>query len=174
MRAGDWARWVQRSSTTWKSLSLASPKKARPTFHQNHHTLRSGPRQTRQNGTTNHPAEAARSVFGISATDYGLADRLLSELQLQYSNYKNGLQQIAQKIGDVEQEAEEHKFVITPYLPKLNNAPTSRPGPHSPVQVVNTPLEYYSPLVSPQTRPRDSRAALGRAKVLPDDKWSSG
>ena len=29
-------------------------------------------------------------------------------LQLQYTNYKNGLQQIAQKIGDVEQEAEEH------------------------------------------------------------------
>jgi hypothetical protein len=33
------------------------------------------------------------------------------ELQLQYTNYKNTLQQIAQKIGDVEQEAEEHKFV---------------------------------------------------------------
>jgi prefoldin subunit 2 len=31
------------------------------------------------------------------------------ELQNQYSAYKNGLQQIAQKIGDVEQEAEEHK-----------------------------------------------------------------
>jgi hypothetical protein len=31
-----------------------------------------------------------------------------AELQLQYTNYKNGLQQIAQKIGDVEQEAEEH------------------------------------------------------------------
>jgi hypothetical protein len=45
--------------------------------------------------------------------DYWLADILLSiELQLQYTNYKNGLQQIAQKIGDVEQEAEEHKFVI--------------------------------------------------------------
>ena len=32
-----------------------------------------------------------------------------AELQLQYTNYKNGLQQIAQKIGDVEQETEEHK-----------------------------------------------------------------
>jgi hypothetical protein len=32
------------------------------------------------------------------------------ELQLQYTNYKNGLQQIAQKIGDVEQEAEEHSM----------------------------------------------------------------
>jgi hypothetical protein len=34
------------------------------------------------------------------------------ELQTQYSNYKNALQQLAQKIGDVEQEAEEHKFVL--------------------------------------------------------------
>ncbi|KAI1446849.1 Prefoldin subunit-domain-containing protein [Annulohypoxylon stygium] len=33
------------------------------------------------------------------------------ELQTTYSNYKNTLQQLAQKIGDVEQEAEEHKFV---------------------------------------------------------------
>lgn len=31
------------------------------------------------------------------------------ELQLQYSNFKNTLQQLAQKIGDIEQEAEEHK-----------------------------------------------------------------
>ncbi|KAL1971916.1 hypothetical protein VTN31DRAFT_2004 [Thermomyces dupontii] len=34
------------------------------------------------------------------------------ELQLQYNNYKNALQQLAQKIGDIEQEAEEHKLVI--------------------------------------------------------------
>ena len=33
------------------------------------------------------------------------------ELQLQYTNYKNTLQQLAQKIGDVEQETEEHKYV---------------------------------------------------------------
>jgi hypothetical protein len=33
----------------------------------------------------------------------------LADLQLQYTNYKNTLQQLAQKIGDVEQEAEEHK-----------------------------------------------------------------
>ncbi|CAD0093023.1 unnamed protein product [Aureobasidium vineae] len=31
------------------------------------------------------------------------------ELQAQYSNYKETLQAIAQKIGDVETEAEEHK-----------------------------------------------------------------
>ncbi|KAK7987675.1 hypothetical protein PG989_007990 [Apiospora arundinis] len=30
----------------------------------------------------------------------------ITELQTQYSNYKNALQQLAQKIGDVEQEAE--------------------------------------------------------------------
>lgn len=33
----------------------------------------------------------------------------LPELQVQYSNYKETLQAVAQKIGDVEQEAEEHK-----------------------------------------------------------------
>jgi hypothetical protein len=32
-----------------------------------------------------------------------------TELQLQYTNFKNTLQQLAQKIGDIEQEAEEHK-----------------------------------------------------------------
>lgn len=34
-----------------------------------------------------------------------------SDLQMQYSTYKNTLQQLAQKIGDVEQEKEEHKYV---------------------------------------------------------------
>lgn len=34
------------------------------------------------------------------------------ELQHQYTNFKNTLQQLAQKIGDIEQEAEEHKWVI--------------------------------------------------------------
>ncbi|KAL4871612.1 hypothetical protein BDV12DRAFT_164067 [Aspergillus spectabilis] len=34
------------------------------------------------------------------------------ELQSQYTTYKNTLQQLAQKIGDIEQEAEEHKLVI--------------------------------------------------------------
>jgi prefoldin subunit 2 len=31
------------------------------------------------------------------------------DLQGQYQNYKNLLQQLASRIGDVEQEAEEHK-----------------------------------------------------------------
>ncbi|KAM5351712.1 hypothetical protein ACJ41O_004435 [Fusarium nematophilum] len=34
------------------------------------------------------------------------------DLQATYGNYKNTLQQIAQKIGDIEQEAEEHKLVL--------------------------------------------------------------
>ncbi|APA06925.1 hypothetical protein sscle_02g016950 [Sclerotinia sclerotiorum 1980 UF-70] len=38
--------------------------------------------------------------------------RKQQELQNQYTSYKNGLQQIASKIGDVETEAEEHKLVL--------------------------------------------------------------
>ncbi|KAK4237147.1 putative prefoldin subunit 2 [Achaetomium macrosporum] len=34
------------------------------------------------------------------------------DLQVQYTTFKNTLQQLAQKIGDVEQEAEEHKLVL--------------------------------------------------------------
>lgn len=47
-------------------------------------------------------------VLGISLT----SELVSTELQLQYTNYKNTLQQLASKIGDVEQEAEEHKFVL--------------------------------------------------------------
>ena len=43
------------------------------------------------------------------------------ELQVQYSNYKNALQGLAQKIGDVEQEAEEHKFLLP--LHSLRHSP---------------------------------------------------
>ncbi|KAL2756830.1 hypothetical protein ACRALDRAFT_1075633 [Sodiomyces alcalophilus JCM 7366] len=39
------------------------------------------------------------------------------ELQNQYTAYKNTLQQIAQKIGDVEQESEEHKLVLETLQP---------------------------------------------------------
>ncbi|KAF2707581.1 Prefoldin beta-like protein [Pleomassaria siparia CBS 279.74] len=34
------------------------------------------------------------------------------ELQSTYQNYKNTLQSIAQKIGDIEQETDEHKLVL--------------------------------------------------------------
>lgn len=33
------------------------------------------------------------------------------ELQQQYTNFKNNLQQLADRIGNVEQETEEHKYV---------------------------------------------------------------
>jgi hypothetical protein len=35
----------------------------------------------------------------------------LLDLQAQYSNYKTALQSLAQKVGEIEQEIEEHKFV---------------------------------------------------------------
>ncbi|KAG6243684.1 hypothetical protein E4U24_005337 [Claviceps purpurea] len=41
-----------------------------------------------------------------------LIDLTRIDLQNTYFNYKNTLQQIAQKIGDIEQEAEEHKLVL--------------------------------------------------------------
>lgn len=49
----------------------------------------------------------------------------VADLQNAYSNYKNTLQQIAQKIGDIEQEAEEHKFVqLSPSLIKPHHRTT--------------------------------------------------
>ncbi|KAF2485364.1 Prefoldin beta-like protein [Neohortaea acidophila] len=39
------------------------------------------------------------------------------DLQVQYSNYKDTLQSLAQKIGDVEQESEEHKLVLDTLTP---------------------------------------------------------
>ena len=39
-----------------------------------------------------------------------IADNV-SELQMQYSNFKDTLQNIASQIGNVEQEVEEHKYV---------------------------------------------------------------
>ena len=35
----------------------------------------------------------------------------LPDLQTQYTNYKNTLQSLAQKVGEIEQEIEEHKLV---------------------------------------------------------------
>ncbi|KAF9879209.1 prefoldin subunit [Colletotrichum karsti] len=45
------------------------------------------------------------------------SQRKQQDLQNQYGIYKNTLQQIAQKIGDVEQEAEEHKLVLETLQP---------------------------------------------------------
>ncbi|KAI5291092.1 hypothetical protein KEM54_006358 [Ascosphaera aggregata] len=43
--------------------------------------------------------------------------RKQQELQTQYQNYKNGLQQLAQRVGEIEYEAEEHKLVISSLEP---------------------------------------------------------
>lgn len=49
------------------------------------------------------------------SSHFHFADDIL-DLQTTYSNFKNTLQQIASKIGDIEQEAEEHKFVSSFHL----------------------------------------------------------
>lgn len=36
-----------------------------------------------------------------------------TELQAQYTNYKNTLQKIAQQIGDIEQDSDEHKYGVS-------------------------------------------------------------
>ena len=56
--------------------------------------------------------KSSRVCVGSSSWPF-LADRDSTELQAQYSNYKETLQAIAQKIGDVETEAEEHKYVFS-------------------------------------------------------------
>lgn len=45
--------------------------------------------------------------------------KCLPELQTTYQNYKNTLQTIAQKIGDIEQETEEHKYVPSTVISDL-------------------------------------------------------
>merc|ERR1712093_320032 len=51
-------------------------------------------------------------TWGHSNMAQQITQKKQQELQQQYTNYKNGLQQIASKIGDVESEAEEHKLVL--------------------------------------------------------------
>jgi hypothetical protein len=58
---------------------------------------------------TDNCEEAARSVYPRVLLHRGPFVNSCLELQLQYTTYKNTLQQLAQKIGDVEQETEEHK-----------------------------------------------------------------
>lgn len=64
-------------------------------------------------GSSSARKEAARFASLLDPSPSSVPSDFFSppraDLQLQYSTYKNTLQQIAQKIGDVEQEAEEHK-----------------------------------------------------------------
>ncbi|KAL5614709.1 hypothetical protein BROUX41_004804 [Berkeleyomyces rouxiae] len=41
-----------------------------------------------------------------------LANKKQGDLQAQYTTYKNTLQQLASKIGEIEQDTEEHKLVL--------------------------------------------------------------
>ncbi|OAP63222.1 prefoldin subunit 2 [Fonsecaea erecta] len=43
--------------------------------------------------------------------------RKQQDLQSQYTNYKNTLQSLAQKVGEIEQEIEEHKLVMETLQP---------------------------------------------------------
>ncbi|KJZ80602.1 Putative prefoldin subunit 2 [Hirsutella minnesotensis 3608] len=46
------------------------------------------------------------------STQQQVSAKKQQDLQTTYSNYKHTLQQMAQKIGDIEQEAEEHRLVL--------------------------------------------------------------
>lgn len=71
------------------------------------------------------------------------------ELQQQYTNYKNGLQQIASKIGDVESEAEEHKFVPSfPFDLILTTALFQNPSLPRPGKRVETHFQGFVVLLS--------------------------
>ncbi|CAK7264766.1 Cochaperone prefoldin complex subunit [Sporothrix epigloea] len=56
-----------------------------------------------------------------SASSQPASAKRQQDLQVQYSNFKNALQQVAQKIGDVEQEADEHKLVLETLEPLAGN-----------------------------------------------------
>ncbi|EXJ78051.1 prefoldin subunit 2 [Capronia epimyces CBS 606.96] len=51
------------------------------------------------------------------ASGQDVAHKKQQELQLQYTNYKNTLQSLAQKVGEIEQEIEEHKLVTETLQP---------------------------------------------------------
>lgn len=91
--------------------------------------------------TTSQRQEAARSVFPPLSPPRPPNSPSMIDLQATYGNYKNTLQQIAQKIGDIEQEAEEHKYVTS--VPK----PCSRHSNNTPLSP-STILDVTRPLLS--------------------------
>ena len=94
------------TSTSTRHLRHTAPPTRRP-LHPHHPHLRNGhtsPVRVRVAPPAGYAAAAARRRAPLTPPARA------SELQNQYSNYKGTLQQLASKIGDVEQEAEEHKF----------------------------------------------------------------
>ena len=64
----------------------------------------------KQQGMCPSDVKLNKSSFVLeSSTNAGVFLFCFAELQTTYQNYKNTLQTIASKIGDIEQEAEEHK-----------------------------------------------------------------
>ncbi|KAJ8100406.1 prefoldin subunit 2 [Lipomyces tetrasporus] len=47
----------------------------------------------------------------------GTASKKQADLQAQYNDYKSSLQQLAQKIGELESEVDEHKLVLETLRP---------------------------------------------------------
>lgn len=119
---------------------------------------------------TDYTAEAARCDKSLNLI---IPTNLLPELQLQYSNYKNGLQQIAQKIGDVEQEAEEHKFVPSSLSAVLYVKATWVP---TSIGILSTNLtaRRNAHRLSLQACPRNPRTPPSWEEVLPYDQWCPG
>ncbi|KAK9315965.1 Prefoldin subunit-domain-containing protein [Lipomyces starkeyi] len=52
-----------------------------------------------------------------SAAASGIASKKQADLQAQYNSYKSTLQQLAQKIGELESEGDEHKLVLETLQP---------------------------------------------------------
>lgn len=84
-----------------------------------HHVFGSGPCQEAA-GSVSPPPSHPTSILSHSKLQ-------TTDLQATYSNYKNTLQQIAQKIGDIEQEAEEHKYAHPP-SPCIDSFTLQRPA----------------------------------------------
>lgn len=87
-----------------------------------------------------------------------LTDR--AELQQQYTTYKNNLQQLAERIGNVEQETEEHKYV-TPTICWPGLRPT-------PLPLVVVPSRHSANSILTALRP--VRLVLETLTPLPGDR----
>lgn len=101
---------------------------------------------------------------------------LLTRLDLQqsYQNYKNTLQTIASKIGDIEQETEEHKYVCPGITPLLRVSPlhvfTYASFLPCPSSCSNGTYSASSPLPPPYPQSNHSRLVLETLEPLPGDR----
>ena len=99
-----------------------SPQRQRRQISSGHLSSHSPSSDTAAMASQAAPAKRQQGETLIS-TPRGQRLTFSADLQVQYSTYKNTLQQLAQKIGDVEQEAEEHKYGSKNFL----HIPSSKP-----------------------------------------------